>query len=245
MPRKCHCSGLVSPLTAILLSVVVAGCADGPVPELRTLNPWARQQWAEDELAGPTYHRKVADLAALRSRAASMPPAEREQSAQQLAERLSEEPSPVMRAEFVRTLGELPTASARSAVFAAASDESPYVRREACTALGRQPTQEGFQLLSQTVASETDLDVRIAAARALGSFQDFQAAPSLRPALNDNDPALQLAAMQSLKSVTGQTEYGTDHRWVATWRDYLDGNNPTPPPAPSIAELLQQYRYWY
>lgn len=233
----------ILPLAASLLSA--AGCADGIVPEVRSLNPWLRKQWAEDELAGPTYHRKVADLAKLRSRVRNLTPAELEQAASELSQRLRDEPSPVMRAELVRTLGELPSAAARTAVLGAASDESPHVRIAACKALSRQPTPEGFESLSQAVAGDSDMDVRIAAARSLGQFQQFESAPALRPALDDNDPALQLAAMQSLQSVTGRSEYGTDHRWVATWREYLGGGTPTPPPAPTLAELLQQYRYWF
>jgi HEAT repeat protein len=134
----------------------------------------------------------------------------------------------------------VPTAGA--AVLAATADESPHVRTAACKALSRHPTQEGFLALSQAVSGDSDQDVRIAAARGLGQFLDFQSAPALRPALDDNDPALQIAAMESLRSLTGRADYGSS---VATWRAYLDGGNPAPPPPPSIAELFEQYRYWF
>jgi hypothetical protein len=48
--------------------------------------------------------------------------------------------------------------------------------------------------------------------------------------------------MQSLRDITGRSEYANS---VATWRQYLDGGNPAPPPAPTIAHTLQQYLYWY
>jgi HEAT repeat protein len=130
----------------------------------------------------------------------------------------------------------------QTTVLSAMSDESGHVRIAAAKALGRQPTQEGFQALSRAVESDSDLDVRIAAARELSQFKAFDAPEALRPALDDNDPALQLAAMQSLQSLTGHSEYGNH---VPTWREYLDGSNPAPPPGPTLAQRWQQLWNWY
>jgi HEAT repeat protein len=224
------------------LGACLAGCADGVVPELRSLNPWVRKQWQEDEAYGPTFHKKVADLAALRSSASVLSLADRERIAQDLAARLTEESSPPMRMELVRTLGELPTEAAQAALARALADENAQVRVVACKALGRQQTAESLESLGKAVAQDADLDVRLAAARELGRFQDPAAAQALRPALDDRDAALQGVAMQSLRGVTGKHEFANS---VATWRQYLDGGNPTPPPAPSLAESLQKYWYWY
>ena len=224
------------------LLAAVSGCADGPVPEMRYLNPWIREQWAKDEAYAPTYHRKVTDLAKLRSQAATLPSGEREQIAVGLAARLKEEPSPALRAELVRTLGELPTPVAQQAILAAMADETAYVRTVACKSLGRHPDSDGFQSLAQAVASDADLDVRVAAARELGKFRDFEAPQALRPALDERDPALQVAAMQSLEDLTGRTNFRNS---VTTWREYLDGGNPAPPPGPSVAEVVKQYWSWF
>jgi HEAT repeat protein len=224
------------------LAIMTAGCAEGMVPELRSLNPWIRRQWQEDETFGPTFHKKIADLAALRSSASSLAPAEREQIAQQLAGRLKDEPSAAMRMELARTLGELPAEASHAALAATLTDENPQVRVVVCKALGRQQSAESLESLGKAVAEDTDLDVRIAAARELGHFQDPAAAQALRPALDDRDAALQGMAMQSLRSVTGKREFANS---VPTWRQYLDGGNPAPPPGPSLAESLQKYWYWY
>jgi HEAT repeat protein len=234
--RLAHC------LAAAWLMATAGGCADGPVPELRSLNPWVREQWAADEREVTTYHRKVADLALLRAQAARLPPAEAEQVAGQLAARLSEERSAPLRAELVRTLAAFPGEAARQAVQRSLSDEASSVRIAACKGLAQQPSAEGFQALAQTVGNDSDMDVRIAAAHALKQFKEFEAPQALRPALDARDPALQLAAMQSLESLTGRTDYRNS---VATWREYLDGGNPTPPPPPTLAEALQQYWNWY
>jgi HEAT repeat protein len=171
-----------------------------------------------------------------------MPPAERDESAAQLAARLSEEKSPVLRAEFIRTLAAFPTPVARQAVLAGTTDEAASVRVIACKVLGHTPTAEGFQALSHAVTSDADLDVRVVAARELGKFRGFEAPKALRPVLDDRDPALQLAAMQSLEALDGHTEY---RRNVAVWREHLDGGNPSPPPSPSLAELAQRYWNWF
>jgi len=221
---------------------LVAGCADGPIPETKFLNPWVRKQWAEDEQRVTTYHRKVADLAELRAKAAKLPPAELEATASQLAARVHDEKSAALRGEFVRTLGAFRTPTAQQALVASMNDESSSVRVLACKALGQAPTAEGFQALAHAVSDDADLDVRIAAAHELGKFKNFGAPKALRPALDDRDPALQIAAMQSLEAVDGHTEY---RRNVAVWREHLDGGNPTPPPAASIAELARQYWSWF
>jgi len=222
--------------------ITISGCADGPIPETKVLNPWVRKQWAEDEQRTTTFHRKVADLAQLRKKAPQMPPGERDDTALQLAARLKEEKTAVMRAEFVRTLAAFPTPIANEAILATVNDEDTSVRVLAIKALSHTPTAEGFQALSQAVTGDPDLDVRVVAARELGKFRGFDATKSLRPALDDRDPALQLAAMQSLESLDGHTEY---RRNVAVWREHLDGGNPAPPSGPSIAELARQYWNWF
>jgi HEAT repeat protein len=171
-----------------------------------------------------------------------MPPEEREATAAHLAARLREEKSAALRGEFVRTLAAFPTASAHQALVASMTDESPSVRVLACKGLGMTPNADGFQALSHAVSDDADLDVRIAAAHELGKYKGFEAPKALRPALDDRDPALQIAAMQSLEAVDGHTEF---RRNVAVWREHLDGGHPTPPEGPSIAELVRQYWSWF
>ena len=226
---------------ASLLPGLLAGCADGIIPEMRSLNPWVRQQWAQDEQFGATYHRKVADLAAVRSSAKGLALPEQERVAQELARRLQEEQNSVMRSELLRTMGALDAPTALASIQAALTDEHPQVRVAACKALGRHPSAESLQSLGTVLTTDADLDVRIAAARELGKSSDPAAAKTLRPALDDNDAGLQLVAMDSLRTLTGRTQYGNH---VPTWRQYLDGGEPAPPPGPSLAESLRKYWYW-
>jgi HEAT repeat protein len=209
---------------------------------MRYLNPWVREQWAQDEQFGPTYHKKVADLAALRSQVHNLPVPQQEEIGRQLVARYHEEKSPLLRVEMLRTLAEFPGEGAQSAVQTALADDNPRVRMAACRALGKQTTPESLQSLATVVGSDTDVDVRMAAARELGNFKDPAAATALRTAIEDRDAALQHVAMQSLQTITGKSEYGSS---VPTWRQYLDGGNPAPPPGPTVAERFRQYLNWY
>lgn len=217
------------------------GCADGPFPGLRNYNPWITKDWKEDEKYATTYHRKVAELAELRSRAPSLPPAEQERFSVELAIELQREQAVVMRTEIVRTLSAFPTAQSRAAIQLAAADADPYVRRAACVALSQSPTPEALQILGKTLADDTDVDVRIVAAKALGEFRDPQAAQALAVAIDDNNPALQQTTMNSLRTVTGK-DYGYS---ASAWREFMQGGTPTPPPPASLAQQFRESWWWW
>jgi HEAT repeat protein len=221
-------------LAAVALTVLGAGCQDGPLPEVRSLNPWARKQWEEDEKLGPTYYKRSEELALIRARAPALSADEQERLSQEILDVYREETSPAMRAELVATLGRLPAAAAQAGLAAALSDQDPDVRAAACTALGRRRDQESLALLAKTLHADGSRDVRIAAIRALGQFRDGAALEPLGEMLEDKDPAVQRVAMQSLQAATGK-EYVS----VAAWKEFLAGGNPPPPPGPSLADLLK------
>jgi hypothetical protein len=231
---------VVLALPALALSIATVGCADGPVPELRSLNPWVREQWEEDEKYGPTFYSRLERLGELRSKARYFSEAERQRISGELADILRDERSAPMRIEILRALSAYPSEQAMAAVEFCLTDTDPQVRIAACKTFGDWKTPEALQALGNTVGSDSDLDVRIAAARALENFNDPAAVRALSIALDDNDPALQKVAMRSLQQTTGKN-YGYS---VAAWREYLAGGNPAPPPPPSIASQLQEWLWW-
>ena len=78
--------------------------------------------------------------------------------------------------------------------------------------------------------------MRLAAAEALGNIKSPDAIQALTVALDDRDPAMQYAGVQSMKSITGK-DYGGN---VQTWRQVAAGQTPPPIPAPSIAERMRR-----
>ena len=109
------------------------------------------------------------------------------------------------------------------------------MRTTACEMLGRRGGRDAVRLLSKTVAGDINADVRLAATRALGATGDPSAVPGLAVALEDSDPTMQYRAVLSLKEVTDE-DFGKD---ISLWRQYVRGENPTPPPQPSLAQQIR------
>ena len=216
-------------VTALL--VVVMGCAEGPLWRLGVISPWARRQWADDARYGPTIRQQMADLSILRRKARSMGPVEQAQICQELARRLESSDNTQLRAAIAGTLAAFPQPVASQALHRALHDSEPTVRMAACQAWGERGDQEAMQALARTIGSDTDLDVRIAAARELAAFADPVAIGALGLALNDADPALQRRAMDSLQEASGQ-DYGYN---VEAWRTFIAGGQPVVE-RPSLAE---------
>lgn len=215
-------------LLGALLLAAGGGCADY---EWAVINPWIRRQWAEDERFGPTLHQQLADLERIRRSAGRLSEADREKHAAQLDELFRDEPSPVLRAAIVRTTGVLRAAASPTTLRAALADGEASVRIAACHGWADLGGPMAIEALSGAVGGDTDLDVRLAATRALGQFEDRTAVQALGLALDDGDPALQLRAVESLRLVSGR-DYGND---VVAWREFVRGGDPQPD-RPTLAE---------
>src|SRR6185436_9913895 len=140
------------PIVALLVAAAMlaaGGCADGFVPEARSINPYVRRQWEADEKKGPTYYTRVEVLRKVRTTAHRMPPEEHQRLAKEIADVLEIEKSGTMRAELVRTLAVLPCPTALIALEAASTDNDADVRAAACQALAGQQGPEAVKMLAQ------------------------------------------------------------------------------------------------
>jgi HEAT repeat protein len=77
-------------------------------------------------------------------------------------------------------------------------------------------------MLRELYAGDVDLDVRLAAARALGQTRDPAAMATLAIGLEDRDPAMQYRTVKALRQIAPQ-DLGDD---VERWRQYLSGAAP-------------------
>lgn len=226
-------------LILTLFSLPSLGCGERPFADWGLVDPWSRRSWKEDERFGPTYHAKREELRKRRENVRSLSPEEQERAAVELAARLQEERHPVLRTDIIRTLGELPSPVATEALRAAVNDQEANVRVVACEAWGKRGGEDARVVLAQVLGSDTDVDVRMAATRELGRFKDDpQAMQALKLALDENNPALQFRAVESLRNMSGK-DYGAD---MVAWKEFVDGGNPPEPPPPTIAERLKS---WY
>jgi HEAT repeat protein len=102
-------------------------------------------------------------------------------------------------------------------------DPESEIRVACCEAWSKHPSPETTRILAETLSGDTDLDVRMAAAKALSTAGDKQAVAALGRALEDPDPGLQFCAVASLKQVTGKN-LGND---VNAWHQLAQ--QPDPP----------------
>lgn len=142
---------------------------------------------------------------------------QQEQLSRELAQQIQTEADPLVREAIVRAVAQLDTALAGRMVLAAIDDTDPYVRQAACNLLGRRGDATAVAALGNAARSDDDIDVRLAATRALGALRDPSAVPYLSGNLHDSDPALQLAAVESLKLASGE-DLGND---VGAWREWV------------------------
>ncbi|MCU0872080.1 MAG: HEAT repeat domain-containing protein [Pirellulaceae bacterium] len=207
------------------------GCMGTPAYRM-----WYRSQWMEDEQTKPSLHARLEELEALRSRAGSLSEAEQAQIAANLSRSLADDPTPLYRAHAVRTLAELSTPAAHEALRAALQDRDASVRIAACAAWGRRGGEDAIPVLAEVLSKDAELDVRIAAARALENYRTPDVVPALGIALDDSDPALQHRAIQSLEVVTGK-DFGNS---VPAWRQYVRNGTVDDSAVPSLAERLRE-----
>ncbi len=149
-----------------------------------------------------------------------------------LIERLRNGDEPVAsRAIICRTLGEIGRPEAREALIAAVEDQEWIVRAEAVRALGHVAQPEDAILLTRVMTADSVGDCRLAAIESLGFMTDPdpRALLMLVEGMEDEDPAVRLASLRSLRSITGENlGVGPD-----PWRDLARERVAAATPAPT------------
>lgn len=220
-------------LWVALLAVALVGCAQ-KTPRMSW--PWAKASADEPAYTGPTPKQRIKELRALAARAGQMPAEEQEKTSLQLAEQLAAEQDSILRCEILRTIGKFPTPTATAMLRAGLEDGDLEVKTTVCNAWAERGDAEAVQVLGDVLTQNKDLDVRLAAARALGKANNQAAVQPLGLALDDPDPALQRRAVESLRQVSGR-DFGAD---VVAWRTYVQGGEPARQRR-SVAEVVRQW----
>jgi HEAT repeat protein len=94
-----------------------------------------------------------------------------------------------------------PRAVAQRLVMRAAEQPDPVMRRAAITGIGRFPADGAAGILADFLSRDPDVEVRIAAATALGAVPDVAAKEALGRALGDPEFPVRLAARKSLATI--------------------------------------------
>jgi len=125
---------------------------------------------------------------------------------------------PTVRGVALRALARGRQAAAVHAdrIFLALSDESTDVRWDAAVALDRVTSEKAVSPLRARALpkSETSVDVRTAAARALRHYRTTDAAAALIACLDDPDYAVRRAAHESLVEIVGRDLGPDPEHWI-------------------------------
>jgi len=205
---------------ALMASVAITGCQDGPMYALKSANPYfSMKMWKEDEAIGVTDHMRRIQLQQLATSIGDFEGPAQEEWLDDLNHLMDTDESSEMRRLAVLAAGNMDATEAFSILEKGLDDDSVKVRMEACRALGNHTRDENVLLLARAAGSETSIDVKHAAIKALQEQTSPQAVESLRLALSDRNPATQDLAIASLREATGK-DYGDDPEiWIAA----LDG----------------------
>lgn len=212
-------------ISALVLATLIGatGCAKGVFWRLGRFSPKVVEQWEQEEKIANSVFERKRQMQQLASDALAAGGAELNRAARELGQTAISEPVLVNRVEAVRQLSRLNCPVAWDALRRAGLDPEPEVRLAVVKSWQGMSAEQAVPALTSTFASDASVDVRLAAVRGLGHFPGQPARESLRTALNDADPAIQLRATQSLARVTGES-FGPD---VRAWTSYLG-----PPVAP-------------
>ncbi|MEX2307182.1 MAG: HEAT repeat domain-containing protein [Pirellulales bacterium] len=208
--------------------VAIAGCQSMPWPQV----------WPFPERELTTYHTPAMRVDAIQQfamRSKKVDSPEQREITDQLARQMQVEPDPLVRQAVANAIAEFRTPMAQQVLEAGLADENEAVRVAGCQALGRRAEAASVASLANVLRTEKDIDVRLAAAEALGKIKSPEAIQALVVALDDRDPALQYVGVQSMKSITGE-DYGPN---VQAWRTVATGGSPPTPQTPSVAERLR------
>lgn len=208
----------------VLSAIIQTGCAEGPLWRVGKFSPWARNQWAEEERIADTLFERKRQMTESVSAALDAPVEQQQRVAEDLAEVVHRDPILLLRLHAVDLLGKLNCPAAVETLKDASRDHNSDLRVAAIKSWEKMPAETAIPQLQEMIGSDTDIDVRLAATRALGNFSGQQAVAAISLALEDPDPALQVRAAESLQNVTGE-QLGRD---IQAWQNYVKNVLPSP-----------------
>ena len=212
------------------MALCLSGCASSGRKWYDPLGLWTKQEEPKHKVVTNAERLKI--LRNLAKQASTMAPDEQQRATDELCYALPIEKDILVRSEMLRTIARFPSPRAEAMLKAGLRDADQDVRIACCDAWASRGGSEANHVLCELLTGDTDTDVRLAAARALGKLKDPQSVPALTLALDDTNPAIQFRAMASLKAVTGK-KYET----VKEWREYSHGKQEEPP---SLVARLRQ-----
>ena len=216
---------------------LLLGCVDGPLYELKKLNPFIRSQWQKDRERGPVFSQRVDEMRLLGRRFPSMPPEEQTKWVSTISSVVQTETSSEIRREAVLALSQATQQpGATEAIMKLSQDKNDKVRLAVSQSLRKQVTPETTQTLLAMATSDKSESVRLVAVESLGSHKTDEVKQFLAKQLSDRSHNMQYSASLALRDFTGKDFKGD----IPMWKRYLDGEN-VEPNEPTIYEAVRTY----
>jgi hypothetical protein len=232
---------MIRKLICSISLLILVGCTDGVLFQMKRMNPYYRAQWKKDEQFGVTFDQRLDELSRLRSSLPSMTPQEQASWTAYLEHLIINDASPEFRAQAVQTIALIPGDSTLRSLNAASTDESEKVRLIACRAWQQIPgPQAKDMLLTLANNSGETTSVRQSAIDGLANFDDAEVRAALMELLNERSPAIQYQVTRSLAKITGR-DFGGDFQ---VWRDYMEGKDVAEVPASMASTILSGVKFW-
>jgi hypothetical protein len=224
--RRLRCRGFACSLTCLLIACQ-SGCASDALKNEQ--KKWYDPFGLFTKEEGPktkviTSNQRIKILRELAKKADTLTPEEQQRATDELCQALPKEEDILVRAEMLKTIAVFPSPRAEVMLKAGLRDADQDVRIACCDAWAARGGEEANRTLCETLTADTDHDVRLAAARALGDLKHPDSVAALGLALEDPNPAIQYRATQSLQAITGK-KFET----VKEWREYLHDKKEEPP----------------
>jgi len=218
--------------TALAIALVAALVAlSGCAKRYGGAWPFGEDQTAELKKYGPVPLQRITEMQERAKKLAKATPEEREAFAAELARQMPNENDFNVRIAVIKIMGTMNVPSANAILYAGLKDPEPEIRATCCEAWGKRPNADSTRMLAEVLTGDTDLDVRMAAAKSLSNTHSKEAVAALGRALDDPDPAMQYCVFESLRKVTGKS-IGDDAK---AWREIAQRPNP-PLYEPKLAE---------
>ena len=143
------------------LSLLLPGCAEGPLWQAGKYVPWARNQWAEEEQVANTIFTRKKQMNELVTGAARGTIEQKEAAARSLADTIQRDPILLMRLHAVKLLGQINCPASTEALNSASKDHNSDVRIAAVQSWAKFPGEVAIRQLQEIIGSDTDIDVRL------------------------------------------------------------------------------------
>ncbi len=199
------------------MCVSLTGCAEGRLWRTGQYVPWAQNKWIEEEKIADTLFVKKREMREQVEFAINGTQQDQQNAAKFLAEIVRRDSILLHRIYAVKLLGQLDCPASLKALQEATEDSNSEIRIAAIGSLEQLPADNSLPRLQEILMDDTNTDVRLAAARAIGEFSGEQAITAVAVALDDQDPALQRRVMQSLEKISGEP-LGID---LVAWEKYV------------------------